>query len=231
MDMSNIRLTDNSVRILTKTISDKAIFYIIIDHIVRNIPMSIVRMGDGEQIILYKYFNEDSELYISDIFDNEWTTRMGYVNAKVKDAYKYIIEAEETCTYFAPNLAGTIYPSFNLYKYFKERDFYVDNFFVNVISHENIDAIYKVAKKILIIHAEPKLGNIATTKLNNDNYSFEYLQLTNWDQVDDVVKKAGESDNKLILISGSKVIGPRLANKYSKICIDIGNTMDHWLFS
>ena len=241
MDISHIDLTDQFTGILKRTISHNAIFYLLADHLKKKIPASLVRMGDGEQIILYRYFNGDGDKLIRNVFDKEWEVRMGYVDATIADAAGYILDAERSCTYFSPNLTGTVYDSFNLYQYFSERDFYVDNFFVNTLRHEQIEELYKLAKKILILHHNQELGQYVIDHYNRvsgsaknidntDHYRFEYMQLKNWDQINEIVERAGLSDNTLILISGSKIIGPRLTNKYNKICIDIGNTMDHWLF-
>lgn len=217
----------------SKIMSYHAFFHIVVKHLKCNIPMSIVRMADGEKMILDIYHKQKKKnMSIKELMsiftEEEWEVRMGMVNATVEDIVKGLYEAESLATYFAPSVSGLYLDIYKVKEYFPPRNFYIDVFWHNDFKPHQIKEIYELGNKITVIHSDKNLKEILKNK-SNDKYTFNYVHLSNWDQADTVIEEVGKSDSKLILVSGSKRIGPNLATRYDKICLDIGNTMDYWL--
>ena len=227
-------LTPKRFNIAHNTISYNTFFLIVRQHLVNKQPMSHVRMADGEKIMINHYLENKGDLLIHDVFkswEEGWAVRMGYVGCTVNQAYNILMEAEKLTTYFAPSQVGLLVTNhlestFDLYDHFPPRDKYVDHFFINDIKKEQIKELYKIAKKITIIHANPWLGEYFKSN-NTSEYEFEYVHLSNWDQVDSVVETVSNSDSNLVLVCGSKIVGPKIAQS-NKVCLDIGNTIDRW---
>lgn len=223
--LKDLKLDKDQSEILKNTMSSNSFYYLLANHIVNNIPMSVVRMGDGEKIILD---NKHSGKEFKDLVTEDWIPRMGYKDCSIENAADLIIEAIKECTYFAPNLNGVIDSSFSLYNFNIKHKSFIDNFFVNSFTKSQINVLYKLAKKILIINNNDDIKQYAINKYSNEDYQFEFLKLANWTELRSIEFLASISKANLVLISGNKCLGPRLA-KYGKISVDVGNTIDKWL--
>lgn len=226
------KLNRQEKNICLKTISSRAIFAIVGDAIKNKKSISVVRMGDGEQGILRSDPSKPFDRF--NHISKDWNKTLGVGDMSTKDMQKNIIKAGNTCTYFAPSVSGISYPSFNLYKFFKQRSFYFDNFYVADWTRDMIKMILESSDGVFILHRDYK-KIIADFK---ENYNFENEDLfvggftkDSWKDNKEAVEAAKKSKAQLILFSAGpagKIIGPEIAKAKNKIVLDIGNTMIPW---
>lgn len=213
-----------------KTVSSKAIFAMVGDAISERKSISIVRMGDGERRILEadgtKPFIEFEQKH------ENWNKRMGIEGIPINILKQRILDAGNTCTYFAPSVSGISFPHYNLYPYFNVRPFYFDNFFVNDWTFAMIQMLFEASEGIFIIHREfEEIIQNFKKNYNLSNKKIEGTQKNSWNDNESVIEAARNSGMQLILFSAGpsgKIIGPEIAKFDNKIVLDVGNTLIPW---
>lgn len=231
MIFSTKKLSDAQKEICLKTVSSKAIFALVGDAIASKESMSIVRMGDGERKILasdttqvFTGFNQTHE---------GWNARLGIEGMPVKTLQESLIEAGNTCTYFAPSVSGISFPEYDLYQYFNPRTQYFDNFYVNDWTHEMIRMLFEASDGIFILHREYKkiISSFKKHYTLPEHKRIDGFLKESWADNDDAISAAIASKAQLILYSGgpgAKGIGPHIAQTKGRVALDIGNTLIPW---
>jgi hypothetical protein len=222
-------LTETERMICEKTISSKAIYALVGDAIMRKAGMSIVRLGDGEGLLLKA---KDETIFLKLERDNPgWGKRMGIEGLSLDAIKKMILEAGNACTYFAPSVSGISYKTFRLYDLFEPRDFYLDNFFVNDWTKEMIQVLFESSDGVFILHSNYKKIIQNFKKNYSSQISFDGFPKNSWKDNEAAIQAAINSNAQLILFSGGpagKILGPKIASVTNKVVLDIGNTLLPW---
>lgn len=216
-------LSDGQVERCTTTISPNTFYMIVGDALVRRVGLSVVRMGDGERLLMN--CNEPS-----DRFDENWQTRMGILGISGIDIKKRMFAAARNCDYFAPSVTGIVNDIFNIDS-FSCRDHYVDNFFCNAWTTDMQIDLYKEAGEVLMIHGNPNTANALKSRAEKYlGVNVTYIQMTRWEEAEQVIDAASKVSAPLVIFSAGpagKLIGPEIARQ-KKVVLDIGNAMDRW---
>jgi len=227
------KLTSKEKKHCFKTISAKAVFAIIGSAIKNQKSLSVVRAGDGEAEIL----KADSTKQFSGYNKRHKgrTKRLGIKGADIAFLQKNVLEAGNTCTYFAPSISGISIPRYHVYDFFKPRAHYFDNFFVNEWTGDMIKILLETSGGAFIINREYQeiIHNF------KENYNFKKKQKIkfdgfakeSWKDNELAIEAAVKSGMQLILFSAGpagKIIGPKIAKEKNKIVLDIGNTLMPW---
>jgi hypothetical protein len=226
------KLTATEKKICFRTVSSKAVFAIIGDSIKRHKSISVVRMGDGERKILT--FDKNKPFTACNYKYRGWNKRMGVSGMPTNVLQKEIIEAGNSCTYFAPSISGISIPKYYLHNFFKLRTHYFSNFFVNDWTFDMIKMLLEASEGVFIIHRdyEKIINNFKKNyKFSNQNIKFAGFAKDSWKDNEQAISVAVESGMQLILFSGGpvgKIIGPKIAKSKNKIVLDIGNTLMIW---
>lgn len=218
-------LTPESMAIAERTMSSSSFFYVVLHHLQLKLPMSVVRMGDGECILLSQDFADDE---IVEFFDENWLRRMGMYNITYGELRDRLTRAANNCDYFAPSVTGLIKNDYNLYKFFVHQKL-VDNFFVNMWTSAQILELYETSLGITLIHSNRNLGDEMIKKYSRFDASF--VELSSWEQTEDVIKQVSEKQHQLVLFSAGcagKYIASEIA-KQCKVVIDVGNSAARWI--
>jgi hypothetical protein len=228
------KLTSAQVERCINIISSNAFYLMVTDAILKKQVLSVVRMGDGEKLLMDLCEGLDLGPAYRDITDPTWMTNLGCLGIQPELLYKRLNWAANECTWFAPSVSGIIRPEFSLYDRFDKRDRYVDNFFVNQWDDEMKINLYKAAGKVLFIHRNPLSFEALKVRCAKINVEATYIKLENWQQTDDVIAKAQADEAPLVLFSAGpagKYIGHHIArwSKIPKVALDLGNSSDQWL--
>lgn len=205
-------------------LSSNAFYLLLCDDLTKKTPSSVVRMGDGERLLLDHIV--DNKL-LSEALDSEWRKRMGCLDIPNDVLLERLGIAGNSCKYFAPSIAGICWQHFELFDFFEPRDQYVDNFFVNAWSPQMIQYMYSLASKITLIHASVGLADAYQSR---HGAKVQHVPLSTWQQTEDVIKRVSDQDCDLVLFSagpGGKYIGPKIAES-GKVVIDVGNAAEQW---
>lgn len=216
------------------TISSNAFYMLVADAVLQKQTLSVVRMGDGEKLLMDLCEGKDLGAGHRDVDDPDWMARLGCLGIQPELLYKRLTWAANECTYFAPSVSGIIRPEFSLYDRFDRRDHYVDNFFVNQWDDEMKINLYKAAGHVLFIHRNPDSFAALQARCAKIGVKATYIKLDNWQETDDVIEKARADEAPLVLFSAGpagKYIGHHIARwgNIPKVSIDLGNSSDHWL--
>lgn len=238
--MSLKPLDPNKKELANRYLSAYAFYYLVGDALASRTPLSVVRMGDGELSLLKACqprlaVGRGSEVIGEQHRDEEWRTRLGFDGITYADVYRRITEAGNDCSHFAPSVSGLTMPDFELFQYFKPRNQYLDNFFVNIWQTQYKVDLYKEAGNILFIHRSRGAADALQIRCKEKlGVRVSYLELNNWRQTEDVIQQAiANTDARLVLFAGgpaSKYLSPRIAAS-NKVVLDIGNTTDQWLLA
>ncbi|OGH91918.1 MAG: hypothetical protein A2534_00290 [Candidatus Magasanikbacteria bacterium RIFOXYD2_FULL_39_9] len=231
MFLSIKKLSKNDKKICQKTISSKAIYAIVGDAILRQKSISIVRMGDGECKILKA--DKTKPFTAFNYMHNEWNKKLGIENMPTDILQKNIIEAGNSCSYFAPSVSGISLSDYYLYNFFKPRREYFDNFYVNDWTAEMIKRLFEASDGICILHRDYKkiISNFKKTYKFKNTVVFKGFPKNNWDDNEQSIDFAVKSGMQLVLYSGgpgAKIIGPKIAKAKNKVVLDVGNTLLPW---
>jgi hypothetical protein len=217
--------------------SHRAFFQIVLDTLQNKRPLSVVRMGDGERLLMDMTAKDASSKILTRPGYEEWLKTLGLEGITMKEMRRRLMNAERMADYFAPSVTGLYSEGFNLYDVFPKRKMYVDNFFVNDWEDTMKERLFKEAGHVLLIHANPHTADSMQLRAQaNLGVKVEYIPLSNWSQAESVIDKAADNEAPLVLFSGGpacKYIGyiiSRGGNK-PKVVLDIGNAADHWTFS
>lgn len=230
------RLSHEKEEILESTISSNAFYMIVGSALLNRAQLSVVRMADGEHHLMEEILeNGRDEKWLREPikgYDDDWMERMGCAGISRSTLLGRLNEAANECDYFAPSLSGINRLEYSVHEFFRSRSRFVDNFFVNAWTDEMKIKLYKAAGHVLFIHRNPNSARALTLRLK---YVLEvkvsYLQLSKWQEAEDVVSKAAAIDAPLVIFSAgpaSKIIGPRIARQH-KVTLDLGHASDSWL--
>jgi len=226
-------LSQSQVYRCMDTISTSTFYMMVANAVLRREPLSIVRMGDGEKLLMD--YLEGLPASTRDVEDDDWMGRLGCLGIDKCDLHDRIKLAANECTWFAPSISGIIREDFELYNRFRSRPRYVDNFWCNAWTEEMKINLYKAAGHILFIHRNPNsYAALADRAHELLGVKTSYIQMDNWRQSEDVIAQAYEVDAPLVLFSAgpaSKYIGHRIATRgrISKVSLDLGNSSDLFL--
>jgi len=223
-----VKLTEQQIERCLNTISPNTFHMIVGSALVSGKGLSAVRMGEGE-LKLCHCLKQDGDL--NEWFSKEWLVRCGVDGIDKKELTTRVFAAINNCDYFSPSISGIINPIFDLY-FLRSEQRYVDNFFVNFWSEEQIVQLYKQAKHVVLLHANEGTG-VAFNRRANDYLGIKatYLPLSNWVQSESIIEQVKQLDAPLILFSGgpaSKYIASEIA-KTNKVVLDIGNSIDRFI--
>ena len=222
-------LTKEEIDLCHKTLSPRATFALVGDAIAQHKGISIVRMGDGELGLLNAKNGEAFNDF--DHIDPKSNTRLGFDGLEVAEVKKLILEAGNTCTYFAPSVSGISRHDYMLHDRFLPREVYLDNFFVNDWSKQMVRLLLEASGGVFIIHREYQLlidNFVSHYDLPREHFSG--FAKDSWRDNEAAVRAAVESDKQLVLFSAGpagKLIAPKIAAA-GKVVIDVGNTLPHW---
>ncbi len=225
-------LSTTEKQVCLKTISPRAVYAIVGDALTRKKSLSIVRMGDGELAILTADKHQPFTKFNG---QEDWNKRLGVKDIDTLKLQQLITTAGNKATYFAPSVSGISRTDYHLYKFFKPRSHYIDNFFVNDWNKEMIRRLLTNSEGVFILHREYK-KIISNFKQNyeltgKNKVKFSGFPKNNWSDNKQAIAAAIASSCQLILFSagpGGKIIGPEIAKHKNKIVLDIGNTLIHW---
>lgn len=238
-------LNARQLEICANTISPNT-FYLLVVHALRTKEaLSVVRMGDGE-----KHFVNVHRATPRALLDElpmsvpagrdakEWMERMGLAGISMRALWERMEKAANNCTYFAPSISGLTREDYNLYDCFNPRREYVDNFFVNSWTEEHKIALFLEAGRVTFIHHNAETADAMQIRAKwglqgeyGISVQVDFLQLSNWMQVEKVIDKACKKENPLVLFSAGpagKWLGPEIADRTGAVVLDIGNAADQW---
>ncbi len=231
-------LNSNEILRCLNTISSHTFYMLVGNALSRKESLSIVRMADGEKLLLdLCNKNHDNEfIQPTEQFSAEWLKNFGVSDIPISTLKERLLSAAKNSDYFAASLAGIQFPQYNVDE-FSPRGFYVDNFFPNQWDEPMKENLFKKAGHVLFIHRNLHTADAMQIRAKYAlNVKVTYLALSHWSQADDVIKKAHKIDAPLVVYSAgpaSKIIGPEIA-KYGnipKVTLDIGQAADRWTFS
>lgn len=229
-------LSDSQIQQCLNTVSSNTLLFIIGDALVSKKNLSIVRMADGEHILMDWCRNNNSNDIVKPTkqLDENWIEKFGITGITYGELAARLYYAAEKCTYFAASLSGIIMNNYNVYD-FSKREKYVDNFYTYGWSEEYKIGLYKKAGHVLFIHNSN--ANFLTLKKRANDFfgvNVSYIKMSNWADAESVIQQANEIDAPLTIFSAGpagKIIGPRISKEGNipKVTLDIGSGMNRWL--
>lgn len=211
------------------TVSSNAFYLMVGSAIVKHEELSVVRMADGERM-LFGYCLGES---LPPSMGEDWMKRYGVSGIPKEQLLARLVQAATTCTYFAPSVSGIHLKNYDVYDIFPHRDRYVDNFFSYAWAEDYKIQIFKTAKRVLFIHANPRTAKAMTERAAKIGVEVVYLQMSRWEQAEEICEKGKQVDAPLVLHStgpASKWIGAEIAHggNIRKVSLDVGSAADRW---
>ncbi|VVB55101.1 Uncharacterised protein [uncultured archaeon] len=232
-------LTPQQLKWCLKTISANAFFIMVMDALRSNQALSCIRMADGEKMLMEQVskqkFNE--VLTPPEGYGQDWMKTYGVEGITAGELKMRLTIAATQCSHFAPSITGIHDPKYNVYKLWTEREFFVDNFWMEAWTREQKTDLFKQAGHVLLIHRNASTADSMQLRVQaNLGVKVHYIPLNNWRQCPEVIEKAHENKASLVLFSGGpagKYIGPQIATEgiRPKIVLDVGHGADLFTFS
>jgi len=197
------------------------------DAVASKKELSFVRCCDGEKIILDQPKNSTNNILC---FDHAWQKEFGTTGMTLAQLQNSILEAGNTCTHFGPSISGIHLHNYFLYNHFRERAYYIDNFFPYSWSQEMQKMLFTAVAGILIIHRD-HAKHVEGFKKKFSIKNVQGLSLDSWQDVSGVINEARKLPHQLVLFSGGpagKILAPKIASGTAKIVLDIGQAMHAW---
>jgi hypothetical protein len=211
------------------TVGANAFYLMVGSAIVKHEELSVVRMADGERLL----FNYCLGGTLPPSMGTDWMQRYGLVGIAKEYLLDKLVQAATTCTYFAPSVSGIHLRNYDVYDMFPRRDRYIDNFFNYAWAEDYKIQLFKTAKRVLFIHANPRTAKAMTERAAKIGVEVVYLQMSKWEQAEEICEKGKLVDAPLVLHStgpASKWIGAEIARggNIRKVSLDVGSAADRW---
>lgn len=229
-------LTPQQIRLCEHTISSNAFFLIVQDAILRRRALSVVRMADGEFLLFKQSVVGSPDEEVAGRSPG-WLKNLGCAGITKGEIQRRLASAAHACDYFSPSISGVCNPDYDIYRLFRPRTEYVDNFFCNQWEEWMIAQLYSLAERVLLVHRKPEVADALQIRAREVlGVRVEWLRHNDWHDSAGVVEKAAESDAVLVVASvgpAGKFALPLIAKtgKTPKIVLDIGNSIDRFLLA
>lgn len=219
-------LSEEERHICNHTISYTAIFWLIIDHLYNNQPMSILRYGDGEYRVI-----RDAKKYSGKFqaFGDEWNERLGLLDIDISFLSRQLIDAGNSCKYLAPSTSGFFWDIYYGWNFFNRRDQYVDIWWYYQMSEEDRKLILNNAKGIAYIHNNSD-WLVEAARSKGFNQKVEGIDMKSYKDTPKVLEFIRNTDCQLIMWAGGpvgKMLGPEI-EKLNKVGLDLGSNIGSW---
>lgn len=208
-----------------KMISSDAFYIIVCDALTRKTPLSVVRMNDGERMIMEVSKGRNPSHFL---VDDNWLKEYGLYGADLKKVGEDLYKAANSADYFAQFISGWFLPSFDVISLIEPRDFYVDGFYPYLWKNaDRTKELMKYDEGIALVCRNSQkqaahLSEVYGTKIHPIEYN-------SWEDYDNAMERIGElGKHHLILCStgaSGKLLNVEASRRYGKVCIDIGSAM------
>jgi hypothetical protein len=231
MELDVVRLTEQQRATCLNTISPNTFFMIVADALVSGLPLSVVRMGDGEKALFLQCMKAPLGSTIrppNSPFNEEWLRGIGCFDIPSTELARRLKVAAEESTYYAPNIMGIQRGVFGVASLFASRDRFVDNWFVRTWSKGLQEQLLKQARHVLFIHARRDIREIFASRVRSLGLQIDCVAMETWRDADSVIAQAVANDARLVLFAGGpagKYIAPAIATggNRPKVVLDLGH--------
>jgi hypothetical protein len=205
--------------------SDLLADQIVPDYIGSGVPLSIVRMSDGEEKIL-SWCKSHVPNGPMNQFTDTWRKKYGVDGITNGEMRRRLEDAAAECTYFAPDGGEWFFE-----KHFTKRMPFAEIYFPHRWSRGQRQYILAKAKHVLVINARMGLHkDLQSSRYNVTGCRFSHITLNHWTQSETVIDLACKHDAPLVFAScgpASKYIIPRIAQS-GKVVLDMGSGAPHF---
>ncbi len=225
MELDLRKLSFSELDRCLKTISINTFFMLVGDALEYRKPLSVVRMGDGEKrLYLHCETNVGTIEWPNSPFGDDWLRDFGCLGIPCGELYRRIKVAANECTYFSPQIMGIQREQWAVHDLFRQREQYVDNWFVSQWDRQRQDQLLKHAGEVLLLHGDQGVRDAFALRVHQLGGRAECIEMRNWQHGDMVIAEAAVRSPRLILFSGgpaNKYIAPAIAQQ-GKVVLDIG---------
>lgn len=211
------------IELAKKMISSDAFYIIVCDALMRKKPLSVVRMNDGERMIMEVAKGRNPSHFLT---DDNWLKEYGLYGSNLNSVGMNLFEAANKSDYFAQFISGWFMPGFDVISLIEPRELYVDGFYPYL--WKNADRQKELLKYDGIAVVCRNSDKIAEKLLNNYGAKVIPIEYNSWEDYDIAIKKIGECDAHLILCStgaSGKLLNVEASKRYGKVCVDVGSAM------
>lgn len=217
-----------------KYISCDALLLFVCDAMARRTPLSTVRMGDGERMLIDYYRTGRHGRYSN---DPVWLKEYGLWRADLKQIGKSLLDAAQFADYMCPNISGLTLPKYEILSILPPRDFYCEGLYAHTwLYMGRLPEIMNYDGGIAVVCRNSKeVSSRLFAKYKNKGMNSETAEYTSWQNYDGVLEAIGKMKSHLILVSAGpsgKYLCVEAAKKYGKVVLDTGSALiRHWSVS
>jgi|SRR3990167_1246213 len=211
------------IALAKKMISSDAFYIIVCDALARKLPLSVVRMNDGERMIMEVARGRNPSHFLT---DDNWLKEYGLYGADLKKVGEDLFTAANNSDYFAQFISGWFLPGFDVISLINQRDIYVDGFYPYL--WKNADRHKELLKFDGIAVVCRNSNQMAEKLLIGYGAKAIPIEYNSWKDYDSAMKQIGECDAHLILCStgaSGKLLNVEASKRYGKVCVDVGSAM------
>lgn len=222
--------SDGILALAHRYMSSDALFIIVCDAIARGLPMSVVRMGDGERMIIQVAQGAEPVKFLC---DPVWLDQYGLLNADLKKVGGQLLLAASRATFFGPNIYGLINVGYDLHSVTAPRSEYVEGLFAySWFYMGRVHNLLNCGGPIGIVCRAAKRVATALGSRYGTGIIFELSNYDGWRDYEQALISIGRMQAKLILCAvgpSGKSLVVEAASAYDKVVLDVGSAMvNHW---
>lgn len=222
--------SDGILALAHRYMSSDALFIIVCDAIARGLPLSVVRMGDGERMIIQVAQGAEP---IKFLCDGVWLKQYGLLNADLKKIGEQLWTAAKDATFFGPNIYGLVNVGYDLHSVTAPRDEYVEGLFAySWFSMGRVHNLLHYGGPIGLVCRHAKQIGVALGKKYGGGLVYELSDYDGWHDYEQALISIGRMEAKLVLCAvgpSGKSLVVEAASAYDKVVLDVGSAMvNHW---
>ena len=219
----SIVLTTTQEQQCIRTISSLALAKLVADKVKKKLPLSVIRMSDGEKAYI-EYAQSGKRSSFMD--DAQWLTRYGTLGKNPKAIGESLLLAGEYADYLSCPMLGFENENFDVFQYFPERKAYVDQFFPQIWAAMEMVGMVITSGKCLVLHRDHE--NVVNQLRGKYGGEIEGMSLNSWADHESLLAEVNKHDAQLVLVAGGaagKEFCVTLATESGKMVLDIGEAL------
>ena len=214
--------SSEKIALAKKMISSDAFYIIVCDALARKQPLSVVRMNDGERMIMEVSKGKVPSHFLT---DDNWLKEYGLFRADLVKVGEDLFTAANTADYFAQFISGFFLPNFDVISLINPREIYVDGFYPYLWKNMNRQKeLLKYNEGIAVVcRNSKKVAENLSAKYGANIISIEY---DSWKDYPNALEQIGKSNAGLVLCStgaSGKNLNVEVSKKYGKVSLDVGS--------
>lgn len=214
--------------------SSDALLLFVCDAIHRRLPLSTVRLGDGERCLIEYVLTGTMSRYLMDPI---WLKEYGLYEADLQKVGRSLLNAAKEVDYLCPNISGLTLPKYEIISVLPPRERYYEGLYAHTwLYMGRVKELMDYPGGVGIVCRNSKeVADRLFMKFGRNLLHAEHTEYGSWRDYPSALEAIGKMKTNLVLVSAGpsgKYLCVEASKKWGKVVLDTGSALvRHWSVS